>query len=1002
MPPRQDHEAVATPQGVLAPRFRAAAADRQPERVSLDGTWRFRLFPEAITGADPRDPGTGWDTIDVPGHWQLAGAPSRWPYGTPAYTNIHYPIPLDPPRVPTANPTGEYRRGFTVPSGWRERGRVVLRFEGVDSWFELAVNGVILAQSHGSRLPTEVDVTDVLVDGENLLAARVTQWSAMTYVEDQDQWWLSGIFRPVTLELHPHDGVGHVAVTADFDHTTGTGTLRVDVERYDGAPHPDATVHVPELGLHGRAGETLTAPVEPWSAEVPRLYELEVVSPSETVVMRIGFRTVSTAGGVLTLNGGPIKLYGVNRHEFDPVRGRALTPETMLADVLLMKRHHINAVRTSHYPPHPHFLDLCDEYGLYVIDEGDMETHGFVFEGWAGNPVADPEWRDVLVNRVQRLVRRDAHHPSVIMWSLGNEAGRGCNVEPMVAAVRELDLTRPVHYEADKTYEFADVYSRMYPELAELEEIVAGVDAPQPADGPLPTPALHAHRASLPFLLCEYAFAMGNGPGGLTEHVDLLDTHERAAGGFIWEWIDHCLAIEEPDGTTLYGYGGDFGEEFHDGTFVVDGLVFPDRSPSPGLHEVAAVYAPVGIRPCGGDELTVRNRYAFRTLEHVELRWELVAGGDVIAAGRLDPGALAPGQTTAVRAADHVGGVDLPPRVPVWWVLRAVWRRHTRPAWAQSDDVLGLGQVLLRPADPPEPAAGTITERADGWQVGPLRLDQGGRLVAVGGTPVAEARVDAWRAPTDNDRRTTFVPAGGRTATAPDGDARAWEVAGLGRLHESVRSVTLDGDALVVAARAAGAGTSLGFDVRYVFRAVDATSADVSVEITPVGQWPGTLARIGWLLALVEPDAAEVVVDWTGQGPGESYPDSTRAAHAGRWQHTVAHWQTPYVSPQENGARRGVTTATFALAGGPLRLSEARSSLRGRHQDGVTLSARPWSDQAIAAAGHVSELVPDGKLWIHLDAAMHGLGTAALGPGPVPGARLWPAPATVRFRITAR
>jgi len=960
--------------------------------MPLDGTWQFRLFPEAITGAATSDPGAEWDAIDVPGHWQLADAPRSWPWGKPIYTNMLYPIPLDPPRVPRSNPTGEYRRYFTVPDGWRARGRVVLRFEGVDSWFEVAVNGTVMAQSHGSRLPTEIDVTDVLDDGENLLAVRVTQWSAMTYVEDQDQWWLSGIFRSVSLELHPHQGVGHVRVVAEFDHTSGQGTLAVEVEGYEGDRHPDIAFRIAELGLDGHAGERVCAVVEPWSAEVPRLYELEVVSRSETVGMRVGFRTISTEGGVLTVNGAAVKLYGVNRHEFDPERGRAVTPETMLADVTLMKRHNINAVRTSHYPPHPHFLDLCDEYGLYVIDEGDMETHGFVFHDWVGNPVNDPEWRDVLVDRVRRMVRRDAHHPSILMWSLGNEADRGCNVEPMFAAVRELDSTRPVHYEADKTYEFCDIYSRMYPDFAELEEIARRVDAPKPADGPLPTAELHARRMGLPFVLCEYAHAMGNGPGGLTEYVDILDSHERAAGGFIWEWIDQGIATQDADGKPFYGYGGDFGEELHDGAFVADGLVFPDRTPSPGLSEAAAVYAPVSIRHFHDDVLTVRNRYAFRTLEHVELRWELVAGGAVIAAGVVDMGPLAPGQTIDVSAAEEVGKVALPSHVAVWWVLSAHWRPETRPEWADPDDSLGLGQVLLRPAAAPEPVTGKAIASGVGWRVGPLSFDEAGRLVAVGDSAVALARVDAWRAPTDNDQRKTF---------GAISDEQAWDIAGLHRLHESVRSVGTEGDALVVTARAAGSGRSLGFGVRYVFRAVDDKTADVTVEITPQGLWPGTLARIGWLLALVEPDAAAVAIDWTGQGPGESYADSTRAARMGRWQHTVAQWQTPYVNPQENGARRGVTAATFRLAGGPLSLTSGRVSVGGQRREGVTLTARPWSDQALAAARHPNELEADGKLWIHIDTVVHGLGTAALGPAPAPGSRLWPAPATLQLRITA-
>ncbi len=745
---RPTHESLVVPQGVRSPRFRPPAGASSTGARSLDGPWRFRLFPEAVTGADPADPGDGWDTLAVPGHWQLAGAPDAWPYGTPAYTNVLFPIPIDPPRVPRANPTGEYRRTFTVPAPWRGDGRVVLRFEGVDSWFEVAVNGQVLAQSHGSRLPTEVDVTDAVTDGDNLLAVRVTQWSAQTYVEDQDQWWLSGIFRDVSLEHRPAGGVEHVAVSADYDHRTGEGVLRVDVDLVGGAhargaaperaPQGDVTVRVPELGVDTRAGESVRVPVEPWSAERPRLYDLVVSTPAETVTLRVGFRTVSTADGVFRVNGAPVKLLGVNRHEFEPTRGRAVTPETMLEDVLLMKRHHVNAVRTSHYPPHPHFLDLCDEHGLYVVDENDLETHGFERIGWRGNPTDDPAWEPLLVDRVTRMVRRDAHHASVVIWSLGNEAGPGRNLGTMARAIRALDPSRPLHYEGDWASGDVDMYSRMYPSTQEVALIGRG------EEDTLPDGAVDARRRALPFVLCEYAHAMGNGPGGLTDYLDLVDAHPRLMGGFVWEWIDHGIATRTADGTPFHAYGGDFGEELHDGTFIADGLLLPDRTPSPGLVELAAVYAPIQVRevPDRHGALRVRNRYAFTTTEHVRLEWTLVAGGDVVASGGggdLDV-VLAPGEERVVTMADVAGELDdllgaAPTGVDVWWVVRAV-PRGDAPAWAPEGFELGAGQVLVRPAAAPTPADGSVTRTADGYVVGPVVLDDAGRVIRVGDTPV--------------------------------------------------------------------------------------------------------------------------------------------------------------------------------------------------------------------------------------------------------------------------
>lgn len=987
---RPSHESVVVPTGVRPPRFRPPAHASSAATQSLDGPWRFRLFPEATTGVAPSEPGDAWDSLDVPGHWQLAGAPDAWPYGKPAYTNVLFPIPVDPPRVPRENPTGEYRRTFAVPAPWRDGGRVVLRFDGVDSWFEVAVNGEVLAQSHGSRLPTEVDITDTLVEGENLLAVRVTQWSAHTYVEDQDQWWLSGIFRSVSIEHRPAGGVEHVTVAAGYDHTTGEGELRVDVEH---VPADEARVRVPELDLDITAGTTVRALVEPWSAEHPRLYDVEVSTATETVTLRVGFRTVSTAGGVFRVNGAPVKLYGVNRHEFEPTRGRAVTPETMLSDVLLMKQHHVNAVRTSHYPPHPHFLDLCDEHGLYVVDENDLETHGFEPLGWNGNPTDDATWEPVLVDRVTRMVRRDAHHASVVMWSLGNEAGSGCNVEAMARAIRDLDGSRPLHYEGDWSSEHVDVYSRMYPTSQEVALIGRG------EEDALPDGMLDSRRRNLPFVLCEYAHAMGNGPGGLTDYLDLVDDHPRLMGGFVWEWMDHGIATRTADGTLFHGYGGDFDEELHDGMFIADGLLLADRTPSPGLVELAAAYAPVQVTPdpTRDGALRIRNRHAFTSTAGVRLAWTLVAGGLVVASGEVtDDGrdvVLAPGETRTVAVADLVGtALDaLSTTDAVWCVLRAV--PSETPAWAPDGFTLGAGQVLLRPAAALPPATGTPSRTADGHHtVGPVVLDASGRVLSVAGAAVRLARVDAWRAPTDNDR--------GRSWYDAIGDEEAWAKAGLHRLHERVEGLAREGDALVVTARTAGAASDCGLAVRYEWRQVDASTADLVIRLQPEGRWPGTVARLGWLLALEQPDAGAVTVDWAGLGPDESYADSTLAALAGRWQHTVDELGTRYTHPQENGARRGVTRATLDLASGPLTLTAGENVVGGRAIQGFELTARPWADSALQAAAHPHELVPDGALWLHLDAAGHGLGSAACGPGVLADAALRPAPVTLQLRLS--
>ncbi|HEX4255643.1 MAG TPA: glycoside hydrolase family 2 TIM barrel-domain containing protein, partial [Streptosporangiaceae bacterium] len=375
-------------------------------RLDLSGDWKFRWSPRADAAAGFADPAVddaAWATLPVPSHWQLHG------YGAPAYTNIRYPFPVDPPRVPTENPTGDYRVSFTVPADW-PAGRSRLRFDGVDSCARVWLNGTELGVVSGSRLPAEFDVTGALrPPGQpNLLAVRVHQWSSGSYLEDQDMWWLSGIFRRVMLLARPDGGVRDWFVHAGYDHRTGGGTLRVDVDAADPAHTGPARVTVPELGLDVAAGETVTVPaVEPWSAESPRRYDGTLTTAGETVSLRIGFRAVAVADGLLTVNGRRVQFRGVNRHEFDPDRGRAVTEATMRQDVLLMKRHNVNAVRTSHYPPDPRFLELCDEHGLYVIDECDLETHGFFTRGWLepapDNPADDPRWRDALVGRMQRM-----------------------------------------------------------------------------------------------------------------------------------------------------------------------------------------------------------------------------------------------------------------------------------------------------------------------------------------------------------------------------------------------------------------------------------------------------------------------------------------------------------------------------------------------------------------------------------------------------------------------
>jgi len=930
--------------GMMPPR---STADTDAPVLSLDGDWRFRLHPTADGGgaAFPDVDDSEWDTLSVPSHWQLRG------YGAPAYTNVAYPFPIDPPHVPDENPTGEYRREFTLPDDWPS-GATVLRFDGVDSCFRVWLNGTELGHATGSRLPAEFPATG-LRPGRNVLAVRVHQWSAGSYLEDQDMWWLSGIFRSVTLVARPANGLPDFFVHADYDHTSGAGTLRVDTD-------VPARLSVPALGLDAvPTNETHhIAHVRPWSADDPFRYAGTLATEGETVAVRIGFRTVTIADGTLLVNGRPVLLRGVNRHEWHPEHGRAVPRETMLADVLLMKRHNINAVRTSHYPPHPHFLDLCDEYGLWVVDECDLETHGFLFVNWRGNPSDDPAWGPALLDRMRRMVERDKNHPSVILWSLGNESGTGRNLAAMAAWAHERDPSRPLHYEGDWNCTYTDVYSRMYHPHADVDEIGRGVEPP-PEDA-----TADAHRRTLPFVQCEYAHAMGNGPGGLSEYQDLFERYPRCAGGFVWEWIDH--GIPRPD-TNDYAYGGDFGEPLHDGHFIADGLVFPDRTPSPGLVEFKKVVEPVRIT-VDTDAVHVANHYDAVDTGHLRYEWSVSSDGVLVDFGALDVPVLAAGESA-----------DVPlPALPdaegeTWLTVRAVLAEAT--AWAPAGHEIAWGQAALHAPARPFPQASA--QPADG-RLGPGTFDGAGRLVAIGGLAVDGPRLDLWRAPTDNDEGFHGPPV-----------ADGWRAIGLHRLRHRLLSVATGATWLTVTTRVGAAATDLAFETVYHWVA-DGDRLGLTVDVQPVGDWYGVLPRVGVRMAV---PATLGQVAWFGTGPGESYPDSRRAARVGRFALDVDRWSTRYVFPQENGHRSDVRWAQLTGNDG--------SGLRIDGDPVFGLTVRRWTSEDLTAARHDGELHAGDQVWLNLDAAQQGLGSASCGPGVLPEHQLRPGPVTLRLALSA-
>jgi len=932
--------------GSLPPR---AAFTSDAPSLSLTGTWRFRLSPSLAAAPDGVEADdfddSAWDELPVPSLWQLHG------HGRPAYTNVHYPFPVDPPHVPSDNPTGDHRLRFDLPHAW-PAGPALLRFDGIDSCGRIWLNGTELGVTKGSRLPSEFEVGPLLRPSGNVLVVRVHQWSAGSYLEDQDMWWLSGIFRAVTLLSRPPGGIGDFWVRADYDHTTGLGTVRVETAT-------DVVLDIPALGVAGHpAAEPLELPVEPWSAESPRLYAGTLSTVAERVPVRIGFRTVSVEDGQLKVNGRRLLLRGVNRHEHDPRTGRVVSPETALADVLLMKRHNVNAVRTSHYPPDPAFLELCDEYGLWVIDECDLETHGFLFVNWRGNPSDDPAWGPALLDRMRRMVERDKNHPSVILWSLGNESGTGRNLAAMAAWAHERDPSRPLHYEGDWNCTYTDVYSRMYHPHADVDEIGRGVEPP-PEDA-----TADAHRRTLPFVQCEYAHAMGNGPGGLSEYQDLFERYPRCAGGFVWEWIDH--GIPRPD-TNDYAYGGDFGEPLHDGHFIADGLVFPDRTPSPGLVEFKKVVEPVRIT-VDTDAVHVANHYDAVDTGHLRYEWSVSSDGVLVDFGALDVPVLAAGESA-----------DVPlPALPdaegeTWLTVRAVLAEAT--AWAPAGHEIAWGQAALHAPARPFPQASA--QPADG-RLGPGTFDGAGRLVAIGGLAVDGPRLDLWRAPTDNDEGFHGPPV-----------ADGWRAIGLHRLRHRLLSVATGATWLTVTTRVGAAATDLAFETVYHWVA-DGDRLGLTVDVQPVGDWYGVLPRVGVRMAV---PATLGQVAWFGTGPGESYPDSRRAARVGRFALDVDRWSTRYVFPQENGHRSDVRWAQLTGNDG--------SGLRIDGDPVFGLTVRRWTSEDLTAARHDGELHAGDQVWLNLDAAQQGLGSASCGPGVLPEHQLRPGPVTLRLALSA-
>ncbi|MCU1526943.1 MAG: beta-galactosidase [Frondihabitans sp.] len=990
--------------------------------IDLSGEWAFRLLPhlpgalglddvlpQGEQGDDFADPGSDvsdWDRIPVPSHWVLQGN-GRW--GSPIYTNVQFPFPIDVPNVPDENPTGDYRRDFEVPGDWSEAARHLLRFDGVGSTYRVWLNGVEIGVGAGSRLAQEFDVTGVLRPGTNTVAVRVHQWSAASYIEDQDQWWLPGIFREVTILARPVGALDDVWLRTTWSANRAT----VDPEIVADAAAFPVRFRIPELGVDETwSGPERVSPVvvtgaDPWSAESPRLYDAIVESTGETVTQRLGFRTVRIEGDLLLANDRRLVFHGMNRHEAHPDRGRVFDEEHARADLARMKRFNVNAIRTSHYPPHPRLLDLADELGLWVVLECDLESHGFEAginpdpdgspdepdpTAWTDNPSDDPAWRDVYLDRIERTVERDKNHPSIVLWSLGNESGTGANLAAMAAWVHQRDASRPVHYEGDYTGAYTDVYSRMYASVPETESI--GRDD----DQSLLMAATAAESARLrrrPFLLCEYVHAMGNGPGAIDQYEALVDRYPRLHGGFVWEWRDHGIRTRADDGTEFFGYGGDFGEVVHDGNFVMDGMILSDDTPTPGLHEYAAVSAPFRFAVDGGEIVVTSYRHS-RPSDDVAFVWRLERDGVESASGELSIEPLAPGasQRAALPEIDANSGSES------WLTFEAVLRADV--AWASAGHVLAFAQHQVSRAFPdgfPRPPRRTNAELPARVELGPATFVNG-RLVGLAGADVDGPQLALFRAPTDNDSldsRGSYDLAGTAVNRGDGVDspplADLWRAAGLDRMTSRIERVEATEDGILTVARHAAAASrdSVVTEERWQRSGEDVL---LTVSILPSAGWDLVWPRLGIRFDLPIVESAS----WFGTGPFESYPDSRRAARVGLFESTVDDLNVRYARPQETGHRSDLRSLELRAGGVPWLQIGALADEQGR-RPGFALS-RHTAEQ-IAHAHHPHELPPSERTYLYLDASQNGLGSRACGVDVWPEFALRPEARTLRFRISS-
>ncbi len=946
---------------------RKGVRDESPYFKLLNGRWKFHWVPKPVLRPvdfyRPSHDVSHWDDIPVPSNMEIEG------YGIPHYTNIIYPFEKNPPYIRhDNNPVGSYRHTFTVPNGWDGR-QVFLHFAGVESAMYVWLNGEDVGYSQGSRTPAEFNVTGHLKPGDNVLAVEVYRFSDGSYLEDQDFWRLSGIFRDVFLWSAPPQHIRDFRVTTPLDAQYRDAELRIEaqVRNYAGGPEETAmeaqlldpegaviaTVNASRsIGAGSEVRLDLSADIanpKKWSAEEPTLYQLLLTlrdgsgSVLEVIPAKVGFRQVEIKGGQMLVNGKAIYIKGVNRHEHDPDLGHVPTVEMMMKDILLMKRHNINAVRTSHYPHDPHFYALCDEYGLYVFDEANIESHGIGYH--PDETLANkPEWERAHLDRIQSVVERDKNHPSVIVWSMGNEAGDGVNFVKASDWIRRRDPTRPVHYEQAKEKPHVDIVSPMYARIPEVIEYAQ-------------------KNPDRPMILCEYAHAMGNSVGNLQDYWDAFEKYPALQGGHIWDWVDQGLRHQTGQGVEFWAYGGDFGDKPNDDNFCANGLVQPDRLPNPHLNEVKKVYQYVKVTPedLAAARLKVRNKYDFTDLGFLDATWELSENGAVIQQGELPRLTTAPGVEETVTVAlkqpqtnpgseyfltvKFALAADLPwadkGHVVAWDQMAMPWRVPAAPKL----DVAGMPALNVN--ETPE----AITVTGEGFDV---RISKKTGLIESfrsGGKELLTRPVapNFWRAPTDNDE-------GNNAPTR----LSVWKQAGPDREVESVSARAVSSKVVRVTAQMILPAGASPYTATYeIYGSGDVV---VKAEYRPRMDLP-ELPRFGMQMGIPGEFSQ---MSWYGRGPHESYWDRKTGAPVGVYSGPVDQQFHLYVRPQETGNKTDVRWVAMTNPAGAGLLAVGAPVLN--------VSAWPFTMDQLEAATHTHDLARSKDITLNVDYRQTGVG----------------------------